>query len=84
MLVDESYFKNYYQNKLKGKIYICEHCNKEINITNKSKHLKIHEKKNNLIDNIINTDSNIIKEFILKNGSNKIFKKIVEYIENMS
>ena len=37
---DPTYHKQYYENKLKHENFICDVCKCEINITNKSRHLK--------------------------------------------
>jgi len=37
---DPIYHKQYYENKLKNQNFICDVCKCELNITNKSRHLK--------------------------------------------
>ena len=37
---DPVYHKQYYENKLKNQNFICDVCKCELNITNKSRHLK--------------------------------------------
>ena len=58
---DPEYHKQYYENKLKNQNFICDVCKCELNITNKSRHLKT-KKHMKLCNGVSNTE-----KFFLKN-----------------
>ena len=78
-MVDKLYFQEYYKNKLKNKIIKCEYCDKEVNITNKSHHLKTHDKYNEFINIINNIEPLIFKEYLIQNSKISDLKKIIKY-----
>ena len=58
---EEGYFINYYQIVTKNKKFHCEYCNKDYDISNKSRHLK--NKKHYLnYDKSLNVNNTIINE----------------------